>query len=105
MIETSIHESRLKKRQAELLQRRDKVMADLGQPGDLDLEDQATQRENDEVLEELNEAARNELAEIAAALDRIRLGTYGHCISCGNEIEAARLEAVPTATRCAKCAR
>ncbi len=105
MINTGKQENRLKKRQAELLRRRDKVMADLGQPGDIDLEDQATQRENDEVLEELNEAARDELAQIAAALDRIRLGTYGHCVACGAAIGTARLEAVPTATRCAKCAR
>lgn len=105
MIDISHYEAGLKKRQAELLRRRERVIADLSQPGDQDLEDQATQRENDEVLEELNEAARNELAQIAAALDRISNGTYGRCVSCGHEISAPRLEAVPTATRCAKCAR
>ncbi len=44
-----------------------------------------------------------ELREIAAALGRIRDGAYGWCVSCGQEIAAARLEAQPTAVRCLRC--
>jgi DnaK suppressor protein len=33
-------------------------------------------------------------------LRRIENGTYGKCIACGRQIEAARLEAVPWAQYC-----
>lgn len=32
-------------------------------------------------------------------------GTYGTCVSCGNEIPTARLEAMPEAVRCIDCQR
>ena len=37
------------------------------------------------------------------ALERIESGTYGRCRTCGQEINKARLEAVPHATQCIKC--
>lgn len=38
-----------------------------------------------------------------AALDRLASGTYGQCIDCGLDIEAARLHAQPFAARCLYC--
>ena len=55
-------------------------------------------------LEGLRVAAQDELAGIAAALDRVAAGTYGVCVDCGRVIPAGRLEALPTATRCVDCA-
>lgn len=49
-------------------------------------------------------SAERTLAEIAAARERVRLGTYGICESCGRPIAPARLEARPTATLCITCA-
>ncbi len=46
-----------------------------------------------------------ELRAVDAALQRIALGTYGNCVGCTRPIERARLEAFPTAIRCAKCQR
>jgi RNA polymerase-binding transcription factor DksA len=46
-----------------------------------------------------------EIRAIEGALQRIALGTYGVCVSCGQPIERARLEAYPTANRCAACQR
>ena len=40
---------------------------------------------------------------VNAARKRLVTGTYGHCESCGNPIDRARLEALPYATRCVKC--
>jgi len=37
------------------------------------------------------------------ALQRIAEGSYGKCISCGNDISVARLEAVPHARFCIEC--
>jgi RNA polymerase-binding protein DksA len=37
------------------------------------------------------------------ALQRIKSGNYGICVSCGNLIEKGRLEAVPHASKCVAC--
>ncbi len=43
------------------------------------------------------------LAQIDAAIRRHKAGTYGRCVSCDEEISAARLRALPFAQRCAAC--
>jgi DnaK suppressor protein len=47
--------------------------------------------------------AREHLAEVDAALARLEAGTYGICERCGRPIEAARLEARPTARTHVTC--
>jgi DnaK suppressor protein len=42
------------------------------------------------------------LEQVRDALLRIEDGTYGRCAVCGNEIESARLEAIPWAQYCLK---
>jgi DnaK suppressor protein len=44
------------------------------------------------------------LDQIETALRRIEEGNYGRCLECDAWIPAARLEAVPYATRCVHCA-
>ena len=48
-------------------------------------------------------AARQLVANLNQALERIRQGTFGECAECGNEIEPKRLEAIPSARYCLKC--
>lgn len=48
----------------------------------------------------LTDRAREHLAEIDAATDRVAAGTYGVCVVCGEPIDPARLEARPTADTC-----
>jgi DnaK suppressor protein len=43
---------------------------------------------------------QEELVDIDKAHERIRHGTYGACIDCGQPISFERLAAQPTATRC-----
>ena len=43
-------------------------------------------------------------AETLAALDRIEKGTFGKCESCGTNIAEARLNALPFARKCIRCA-
>ena len=69
-----------------------------------DWNEQATERENDEVLETLGNAAERELHNINAALQRIEEGTYFYCQECGDEIPSARLELLPFSTLCVSCA-
>lgn len=47
---------------------------------------------------------RQHLDDIDAALVRLERGTYGTCISCGNEIALGRLQARPQAPHCITCA-
>ncbi len=44
------------------------------------------------------------LDKIEAALERIEDGTYGQCEECGAKIPKTRLNAIPYATMCVKCA-
>lgn len=70
-----------------------------------DLEDQSLA----DLLVDVNlaEVTRDvqEIRAIERALKRLALGTYGICVSCGQPIERERLEAYPTANRCAACQR
>jgi RNA polymerase-binding transcription factor DksA len=45
------------------------------------------------------------LQEIADALERIDQGTFGRCEECNGVIPKGRLQAVPYARHCVKCAR
>jgi RNA polymerase-binding protein DksA len=69
-----------------------------------DWTEQATERENDEVLESLGNASEKELVMINNALKRIETGDYFYCSSCGDEIPTARLESLPFTTHCVNCA-
>ena len=52
----------------------------------------------------LLEAARERVAAIDAALDRLRAGDYGVCARCGQPIGDERLAARPAALTCIGCA-
>ena len=70
-----------------------------------DLEDQSVA---DLLVDASLAAVTRDVQEIRAverALKRIALGTYGVCVSCGQPIGHERLEAHPTANRCAACQR
>jgi DnaK suppressor protein len=44
------------------------------------------------------------LDQIEAAIERIEDGTYGQCEECGGNIPEPRLEAIPYAALCVRCA-
>lgn len=91
----------------ELTERLAHISADVrhtDQPAEKDFAEQATQNENDEVLDQLGNAARTEIALIKQALVRIDSGEYGICQVCGEPIRPERLKAVPYSSMCVKCA-
>lgn len=45
------------------------------------------------------------LEQVDRALERIKRGVYGICTRCGNEIDPARLKALPYAELCIACKR
>ena len=65
--------------------------------------EQATERENDEVLESLGNTSQEELLMINHALKRLDSGEYFFCSVCGEDIPAERLELLPFSTRCVSC--
>ena len=61
--------------------------------------------EQAEIESQLAEVESRELTRIDAALEKIRQGHYGRCETCGTPIKVVRLQAVPYATECIRCAR
>jgi DnaK suppressor protein len=47
----------------------------------------------------------SELRALEAALERLADGSYGGCVTCGQDIGFERLEAEPAALRCIDCQR
>ena len=56
------------------------------------------------LLDSLGAKDAERLNMIDSALERIRLGCYGICISCGKEIPKERLEVLPYTVMCVNCA-
>lgn len=98
------YEKILRDRQRELYRRLHKIEADFEEPRNPDDDDRATERSNDEVLDEMGQAGQDELRAIDAALDRIANGTFGICVKCGKRISQERLKAVPYTPFCRECA-
>ncbi len=97
------------KRKAELEARRDFLQrriagigAELDSHEAKDWEEMATEREGDEVLEDLGQSAQTELRMIEAALVRIKEGEYGYCVTCGEKISEERLDLIPATPFCAE---
>lgn len=90
-------------RLAELDVRIHEVDHELGEPKSADLNEQAIDIEDDEVLESLGAAAKKEVSLLQLALKRIKDGSYGICQKCEESISEARLEAVPYAPLCKRC--
>jgi RNA polymerase-binding transcription factor DksA len=91
-------------RRAEILGRLAGINDRLDEPEDKDREEAATQTEDDQMLMSLGDLERAEVARIDAALDRVRQGTWGTCVKCGDAIEPKRLELLPETPFCASCA-
>jgi RNA polymerase-binding transcription factor DksA len=95
---------KLRERLEELRRRAGVIEDDLRHPLDADSSEQAVDLADDEALVGVNDVLRQEMADIRAALSRLEEGSYGTCTRCGEPISSARLDALPTATRCVACA-
>jgi RNA polymerase-binding transcription factor len=68
-----------------------------------DIADRAASSYTKEFLFSQSNNDRQLLQMVETALLRIREGAFGECVSCGNEINAKRLEAVPWTRYCIEC--
>ncbi|NQV22202.1 MAG: TraR/DksA family transcriptional regulator [Rhodospirillales bacterium] len=105
MLDTAKIKQQLEDRLRELGARVDEIEVDLRATPNENWTEKATETEQDEMLEALESSALAEVAKIRAALVRLRDGTYGACATCGEDIGAARLDAVPYTPQCINCAQ
>ncbi|MDY0251057.1 MAG: TraR/DksA family transcriptional regulator [Pseudomonas sp.] len=89
---------------SEYAARAEAIERDLSRSHAAGFSEQATERQNDMVLQGLLADARTSVNEVQQALARLDAGTYGECEKCGEPISAARLEALPSAAFCIHCA-
>jgi len=73
-------------------------------PLEKDFAEQATQNENNEVLDQLGNSTRTEINQIKIAIANIDSGRYGICELCAEPISKERLAAIPYTNQCIKCA-
>jgi DnaK suppressor protein len=66
-------------------------------------EEEAAEAAELETRLEMEKRIKEQITAVERALDKFDKGTYGICDSCGQPIEAARLEALPQANLCLKC--
>ncbi len=78
---------------------------DLSARPDSDIEDRATQLENEGVLVAMRDEGAAQIVAIDAALARIELGLFGKCVKCHEPIAGHRLATLPYTPFCARCAR
>ena len=96
--------AQMEARKAYLLRRIAWIGAELYIHEAKDLEEMAVERETDEVLEDLGQAAQQELRMIDAALARMDENEYGDCVRCGARISEERLDLIPATPFCPNCA-
>jgi DnaK suppressor protein len=100
---SEIHKQLIARRE-ELADRLSRIKENLTSGRSADSQEQAQELENAEVVDALGNEARLELSQVARALDQIKNGTYGTCVTCGETIPLARLNAQPFSDRCIRCA-
>lgn len=100
-------EQALTQLEAELRVRLDKYHAHVirqNEPLQADFSEQAIQKHNDEVVEELEIENQQRLTQVHHALERIKQGKGDVCEGCDSPIGEERLVAIPESTLCISCA-
>ena len=97
--------STLLQKKKELGGRLERITANVRRGFESDSRERAQQFEDREVVDALGNEAREELAKITAALERMENGDYGTCANCGAPVGEKRLTAYPYALECIDCAK
>lgn len=90
-----VHEVHGKIRDARHDSTKERDVLDEGESSEVDIQD--------EIEFALIQMKAETLNKIDTALRRLQEGTYGDCFECGDEIDTARLRALPFAVRCKDC--
>jgi len=104
-LDTNDYKKRLLEMKQDLTNRVNAIDRDIRHEGmTADWSEQASERENDEVLESLGNSSEQELLMINFALKRIEDDSYFQCDECGADIPIARLDLLPFTAHCVNCA-
>ena len=68
-----------------------------------DIADKAANSYTKEFLFHQSDENRRVLQLVNEALERVKVGTYGQCLECEEEVQQKRLDAVPWARHCIEC--
>jgi len=97
-------EADLLKRKFELEQKLTEMSKEQFSDGQVqDPGDQALTATMESLRMALQDAEVDEYRRISRALEKIKEGSYGLCIDCGNSISEKRLSSFPDTTRCLAC--
>jgi DnaK suppressor protein len=96
---------RLISRKVELERQIAAIERDFAMGRSADFSEQAQERENEEVLNAIEQKDLLELRQIEQALIRIEEGSYDQCARCGANINVERLKIIPFTENCVKCAK
>jgi len=102
--ETQKFRKDLLQRKSELEIRVQRIKKDITKKASADWSEQAQERSNDEVLNNLGQEAQAEIYQIQKALERIDNEEYAICQGCGCDIPLKRLKIMLYAELCVKCA-
>ena len=69
-----------------------------------DREELGSDNADQEVTLRLLGSDKDTFDQIEAAIERIEDGSYGRCQGCGEKIPESRLDAIPYAAQCVRCA-
>lgn len=69
-----------------------------------DLEELASDGANQDIMLTLLGSDEDTLDQIEAAIQRVEGGGYGRCGTCGEQIPQNRLDIIPYAAECVRCA-
>lgn len=98
------YRERLLEERQVLVRQRDRVLEAIPEQVHPPGENEIAPSEGLDVEISLDQSDATRLHEIDAALKLIKEGTFGTCSECGCEIPESRLEAIPSALCCVRCA-
>ncbi len=103
---SEVYKKRLLVKQEELLRlvsKSDHDGREADEEGTQDIADKAANAYTKEFLFHQSDDNRRILHLLNEALDRLKNGSYGHCVACHEEVQQKRLDAVPWARHCIEC--
>jgi DnaK suppressor protein len=101
-----VYRKRLLEKQDELLRlvsKSDQDGREADEEGTQDIADKAANAYTKEFLFHQSNDNRLTIQLVSEALDRLKNGSYGHCLACNQEVQVKRLDAVPWARHCIEC--
>ncbi|MGJ8558713.1 MAG: TraR/DksA family transcriptional regulator [Litorimonas sp.] len=100
MTDTKHYKKVLTDRRAYLTGKSEEIEERFEHSGDEPFDGDSGEVRNLDVLDDLDDMAQSEIRAIDAALDRIKEGSFGNCVTCGDPIDEDRLKTLPHTPFC-----